>query len=350
MNFVIFAIGFLLLIQGADFLVDGAINIAKRLNISNMVIGLTVVSIGTSLPELLVNVTSSMQGSNGIAVGNVIGSNIANILLILGVTATFYPLPVKKNTTFSEIPFSIAITVLLFYLANQHNFREGLFVGLSRTNGFVFLFLQVIFMYYVIQLGKFDPDEVDPTMDSEKSHLKSLINHIVDFTHTNLYYTKFLRIYYQHGWMKSTVFTILGIVLLYFGGKLTVSGASGFARDMGVSEELIALTIIAIGTSLPELITSLVAARKQNIDIAVGNVVGSLVFNILWVLGLSATISPIGMDGLSHMNIDIFILVGANVLFFVFAAFSSRYVISRMEGIIFFILYIAYIAFVIRRG
>lgn len=350
MNLIIFAIGFLLLIQGADFLVDGAISIAKRLKISNLVIGLTVVSIGTSLPELIVNVTASLNGSNGIAIGNVIGSNIANILLIIGITSIFYPLKVKKSTTFIEIPFSFLITGLLLLLVNQQLFIRGAFVGLSRTNGIIFLLLQLVFMFYVIRLPKSKDISLDPDPDSDNSHLKSIIHHVVDFTNTQKWFNKLIYVYYQHTWLKSTLFTSFGLLFMFFGGKWTVLGASGFARDSGVSEELIALTIIAIGTSLPELITSIVAAKKGSVDIAIGNVVGSLIFNVLWVLGISSVISPISFEGLGHMNIDIMILLGSNLLFFIFAAFSSRYVISRIEGLIFFILYIAYMVYLIKRG
>jgi cation:H+ antiporter len=347
-NLIIFAIGFLLLIQGADFLVDGAISIAKRLKISNLVIGLTVVSIGTSLPELIVNVTSSMHGNNGIAVGNVIGSNIANILLIIGITSIFYPLPVKKSTSFREIPFSLLITALLLLLVNQQLFNTNAFVGLSRQNGIIFLTFQVVFMFYVIRLPKTQDIEVEN--ESGNSHLKSIIHQVVDFTNTQKWFNKLIYIYYQHSWLKSTLFTSFGILFMYLGGRWTVFGAAGLARDIGVSEELIALTIIAIGTSLPELITSLVAAKKGSVDIAVGNVVGSLVFNILWVLGLSSVISPISLEGLGHLNVDIIVLLGCNLLFFIFAAFSSRYIISRLEGVIFFVLYIAYTIFLINRG
>ena len=348
MNLIIFALGFLLLIQGADFLVDGAISIAKRLKISNLVIGLTVVSIGTSLPELIVNITSSLNGSNGIAIGNVIGSNIANILLIIGITAIFYPLPVKKNTSFTEIPFTFIITALLLLLVNQQLFVKGAFVGLSRANGIIFLLLQVVFIIYVIRLPK--SKDINVESESDHSHLKSIIHHLVDFTHTNTWFNKLIYVYYQHSWLKSATFTGLGLAFMFFGGRWTVFGASGFARDMGVSEELIALTIIAIGTSLPELITSMVAAKKGSIDIAVGNVVGSLIFNVLWVLGLSSVISPISLLGLGHLNIDIIVLLGCNLLFFVFAGLSSKYIISRIEGVIFFLLYIAYMIYLIRRG
>lgn len=348
MNLIIFAIGFLLLIQGADFLVDGAISIAKRLKISSLVIGLTVVSVGTSLPELIVNITSSLNGNNGIAIGNVIGSNIANILLIVGFTSIIYPLRVKKNTTYTEIPFSFLMTGLLLLLVNHHLFTEGSFIGLSRLNGIIFLLLQVAFMIYVVRLPKSGRTEVDS--ESDHSHLKSIIHQIIEFTHTNKWFNKLIYVYYQYSWLKSIIFTTLGIGFMVFGGKWTVYGASGFARDMGVSEELIALTIIAIGTSLPELITSLVAAKKGNVDIAIGNVVGSLIFNILWVLGLSSVISPISFENLGHLNTDIVILLGCNLLFFVFAAFSSRYVISRLEGALFFAMYIAYTIFLIKRG
>ncbi len=347
MNLILFALGLLVLILGADTLVNGATSLAKRLRVPDMVIGLTLVSIGTSLPELIVNINSSISGNTGITIGNIVGSNICNILLILGITSAFYPLPIKKNTAFIEIPFGFFISLILLILLNLGNYFNSFF-GLSRLDGIIFLILMVAFLFYV---AKVDSNELSPEASSEPdSHLKTIVFRLVRFTNTQSQYDRLMYIFRQYSWLKSLSLSGLGILLLYFGGELCVGGAVNFAKDLGLSQELIGFTIVAIGTSTPELLTSLAAARRGNVDIAVGNIVGSNVFNIIGILGISAVIHPIEMQGLSHINTDVIILISVNVLFFIFAALSSRYILSKIEGIFFLIGYIAYTIFLINRG
>lgn len=351
MNFILFALGFIFLIRGADYLVEGASNIARKLKISSIVIGLTIVSFGTSLPELIVNINASIAGNAGIAIGNVIGSNIANILLVLGVTSLFYPLAVKKNTTYFEIPFSLLITILLLVFVNLHFISDGFYHGLSRFAGIILILLQIAFMIYVFKLPKSEElEEPDDEGKSMNDNLRLLLSKAARATGTTRMMRKARILFYKNPSIRSVILVITGIFLLAFGGRWTVNGAAGFADDIGVSQELIGYTIVAIGTCLPELITSIVAALKKNADIAVGNVVGSLIFNILWVLGVSAVIAPIPFLSDVNNNIDLIILIGATVLFFLFVGVNSKYVISRGEGVIFVLLYAAYIVFLVMRG
>jgi len=349
MNLIIFTLGLILLLFGADLLVSGATSLARKLKVPDIVIGLTLVSIGTSLPELLVNINSSISGNTGITIGNIVGSNICNVLLILGLTALIYPLPVKRNTALIEIPFGFFMTLVLFGLLNLGLLSSSLFYGLTRYDGLILLVLLAAFLFYVV---KINPDEVLSETDegSSDSHLKAIVFRLVKFTKTKSQYDRFMYIFNQYSGLKSIFFIVGGIALLFFGGEFAVDGAVNFARDFGMSEELIGFTIVAIGTSAPELITSLTAARRGNVDIAVGNIVGSNVFNIVGILGISSLIHPINMQGLMHINTDVMILLGVNIMFFVFAALSSKYKISRLEGAVFLISYIAYIAFLIYRG
>ncbi len=352
MNFILFALGFILLIRGADYLVDGATTLARKFHISSIVIGLTIVSFGTSLPEMIVNINASLAGNAGLAIGNIIGSNIANILLVLGVTALVFPLDVNKSTTFYEIPFSFIITVLLLLFVNLHVFSNNLFPGLSRPAGIAFLVLQLAFMIYVFKMPKEDmlEEEEEEMNTGLNEKLRAVLSKTARATRSTKMLDKVNYAFDNNPVMRSTILIIIGLVGLVIGGKWTVDGAAGFADDMGVSEELIGYTVVAVGTCLPELITSVVAALKKNVDIAVGNVVGSLIFNILWVLGLSATIHPLSFAGAVNNNIDILILMGSTALLFIFVGVNSKFVISRFEGSIFLILYIGYIIYLIIRG
>ena len=260
--YLLFVVGFVLLIKGADWLVAGSASIAKKYNISDLVIGLTIVSMGTSMPELIVNVIASLSGNSEIAIGNVLGSNIANVLLILGVAAFIYPLTIKNSTIMSEIPFSIIAVLLVAFVANAAIFDDQMAQMLSRWDGVLLLLFFGLFMVYILKLAK--EGRTDMLEDTPDETLTM---------------------------GKSTVFVLLGMVGLFLGGKWVVEGAVAIANEFGLSQNLIGLTIVAIGTSLPELVTSAVAAMKKNTDIAVANVVGSNIFNLLWVLGLSAVIS-----------------------------------------------------------
>ena len=318
--YILFVVGFVLLIKGADWLVSGSASVAKKYNISDLVIGLTIVSMGTSMPELIVNILASTSGASEIAIGNVVGSNIANILLILGVAAFIYPLTIKESTVMSQIPFSIIAILLVAFAANAPIFNPDYSLMISRLDGVVFILFFALFMVYIIKLareGRADmieeaPDKVLPMG-------------------------------------KSILFVLLGMVGLFLGGKWVVDGAIKIAEQFGLSQNLIGLTIVAIGTSLPELVTSAMAAYRKNTDIAVANVIGSNIFNLLWVLGISAMISPMKYDPV--VNTDIIVLLVATCLI-IFSLMTGRAKnqIGKPTGIFFLACYIAYTAFIIYRG
>tara|TARA_B110000503_G_scaffold142283_1_gene238567 strand:- start:4098 stop:5063 length:966 start_codon:yes stop_codon:yes gene_type:complete len=319
-TYVLFAIGFVLLIKGADWLVAGSASVAKKYNVSDLVIGLTIVSMGTSMPELVVNVIASMSGSSEIAIGNVVGSNIANILLILGVAAFIYPLTIKESTIFSEIPYSIIAVLLVAFLANAPIFNPTYSLIISQLDGIVLMLFFGLFMLYIVKLAK--EGRADMVEDAPDEVLPM---------------------------GKSILFISLGIVALFLGGKWVVDGAIAIAEQFGLSQNLIGLTIVAIGTSLPELVTSAVAAMKKNTDIAVANVIGSNIFNLLWVLGLSAMISPMKYDPV--INTDILVLLAASCLIiFSLMTGKAKNQIGKPTGIFFLVCYVAYTAFLIYRG
>lgn len=321
MVYVLFVVGFVILIKGADLLVDGASSIGKRLNMPSIVIGLTIVSFGTSLPELLVNMFASFSGSSELAIGNVLGSNVANILLILGVAALITPLPINKNTYFSEVPFSLIATLLVGFLANVTLFNQvtpNAPQYISRYDGFILLFFFAMFLGYVYVVSK----QNDEGLPEGEIRMMS----------TGM----------------SVVYILLGTIGLYFGGNWVVDGAIKIALNFGMSESLVGLTIVAIGTSLPELVTSVMAAYRQNTDIAVGNAVGSNIFNLLWILGISAVIKPLEFQVVS--NSDIFMIIIASTMLILAVIIGKRTVISRWEGLWFVLAYIGYMIFLFNRG
>ncbi|MDA1337328.1 MAG: calcium/sodium antiporter [bacterium] len=317
-TYILFFVGFVALIKGAGLLVDGASSLAKRLGVSTLVIGLTVVAFGTSAPELIVNIFASINGNTDIAIGNILGSNIANILLILGISAAIYPLAIKKGTVWKEIPLAFLAVIALAFMANDAFIDNSSFSALTRIDGFVLLSFFVIFLYYVFGISKAEPANAVEI----KPHTRSLL-------------LSFLMI---GG----------GLAALALGGKWIVDGAVVIAASFGVSEALIGLTIVAVGTSLPELATSAVAAYKKDVDIAVGNIVGSSIFNIFWILGLSAMIRPLPFSQ-TLMN-DVVIAITATFLLFAFLFIGKRHILERWQGICFIALYIAYVAYVIIRG
>ena len=306
-------LGLILLIIGAELLVSGAVSIARRLKVSDLVIGLTVVAFGTSTPELFVNQLASFRGTAGIAVGNIIGSNIANILLILGVCALIHPLSVSKGTVWKGIPFSLLAVLVLGIAVNDPLLEGAEAAVISRGDGLVLLSFFIIFLYYSFAVAT----EV-PGLDA----------------HTPAR---------QHRLPLALLLTVVGLAGLSLGGKLIVDGAAAIALRLGMSEVVIGLTIVAIGTSLPELATSAVAVRKGNVEIAVGNVVGSNIFNIFLVLGISATVKPLPFP--AGGNLDIIAVVFASLLLFIFMFTGLRRAVDRWEGAIFVILYAAYITF-----
>lgn len=314
LTYVLFVTGFFFLIKGADLLVDGASSIARKLQISDIVIGLTIVSFGTSMPELIVNIFASFQGNTGIAIGNILGSNIANILLILGVSAMIYPLATKKNTVWKEIPFSFLAAFVLGVMANDF-FFDGLSSStLTRGDGLIFLSFFVIFLYYVFGISEPATIEVEREPSLRETTL-----------------------------LRSCISVTFGFVGLTLGGKWIVDGAVEIAKGFDVSQSLIGLTIVAIGTSLPELATSATAAYKKQADIAIGNVVGSNIFNIFWILGLSALIHPLPFSEAN--KIDILMTLLASAILFSLMFIGKKHVIKRWQGAFMVTLYIAYITF-----
>ncbi|TPE43467.1 calcium/sodium antiporter [Pontibacter mangrovi] len=319
--YVLFAIGFLLLIKGADWLVSGASSIAKRYGLSDMVVGLTIVSFGTSMPELIVNVLASLQGQPELAIGNVFGSNVANLLLILGVTALICPLPLKRSTILTEIPFSLIATLLVGFLANAtllNTNKDSLYI--SRSDGAILLLFFALFMVYIYNVAKTNKE--DMTAEENGKPLMPM--------------------------GKAILFILLGVGSLFLGGKWVVDGAVHIAQAFGLSESFIGLTVVAVGTSLPELVTSAMAAYRRNIDIAVGNVVGSNIFNLLWILGLSAVISPLPFNQMN--NADIVMMILASTMLILAMPIGKRNAIDRLNGIIFLLVYFSYITFLVMRG
>ena len=286
LSYMLLIAGFILLIKGAGFLVDGASSIARRINVSDLVIGLTVVAFGTSTPELFVNIIASIKGTTDIAIGNVLGSNIANVLLILGISSVIYPLTVSKGTVWKEIPFSLLAIVVLGIVANDQLIDKSGSSALMRADGLVFLSFFVIFIYYSFSIAK---------------RIEGMEDHVP---------------FKQYGRMKSLFLIVLGLIGLTLGGKWIVDGAVKLATRFGMSQSLVGLTIVAVGTSLPELATSAVAAYKRNVEIAVGNVVGSNIFNIFFVLAASSIIRPLPFKETN--NIDMGMVILAELLLFAF--------------------------------
>ena len=319
LTYVLLIVGFALLIKGADFLVEGSSSIARILKISDLVVGLTIVAFGTSAPELLVNIFAGIQGNADIAIGNVVGSNIFNILIILGIASVIFPLTVTRGTVWVEIPLTLVAAVLLGLLANDHLLTGSSFRGLSRVDALILLGCFAAFVYYVFLIARKKEKGTDASLGSKPA-----------------------------GLAKSAAVVVLGLVGLFVGAKFVVDGAIALAAALGVSESLIALTIVAAGTSLPELATSAVAAYKKNCDIAVGNIVGSNIFNIFFILGISALIRPIPLQPKS--NIDIGVAVSASLALFVVMFSGRKHVLDRWEGLLFIGLYVIYVGFLIVQG
>lgn len=315
---ILFLIGFVLLIKGADLLVGGASSLAFRWGVSTLVIGLTIVAFGTSMPELIVNILASIKGNTDIAIGNILGSNIINILLILGISSIICPLTVNKGTTWKEIPFAFLAVLVLFFLVSDKTVELGAWMGLSRMDGMILISFFAIFLYYVLSIAK--NNESNSSGENPKVY---------------------------QVW-KSYLMIISGLVGLVVGGKWIVDGAVYFATLLGVSQSLIGLTVVAIGTSLPELATSAVAAYRKNIDIAVGNIVGSNIFNIFWILGVSAIIRPLPFS--TSLIFDLFITLIATIFLFLSLFTYKRRTIDRVEGFLFIIFYIIYIVYLVMRG
>ena len=318
MNILLLIGGLILILLGANGLTDGAASVAKRFRIPPIVIGLTIVAFGTSAPELTVSVSSALKGSADIAIGNVVGSNIFNTLMIVGCTALFAPIVITRNTLRKEIPLCILSSIVLLICANDVFLDKASENILNRVDGLLLLCFFVIFMGYTFAIASKPATTGDaghPVIE-EETEIKSL------------------------PWWKSILYIIGGLAALIFGGQLFVDGATGIARNLGVSESIIGLTLVAGGTSLPELATSIVAALKKNPEIAIGNVIGSNLFNIFFVLGCSASITPLHLSGIT--NFDLFTLVGSGILLWLFGLFFAKRTITRIEGAIMILCYVAY--------
>lgn len=307
-------LGFAILIKGADYLVDGAAALAKKFSISEIAIGLTVVAFGTSAPEMTVNIFAGIDGRPDLVFGNIIGSNIMNILLILGVAGLIYPLSTQHSTIWREIPLSLLAVLVVLGLCNDTFFgrQENI---LSRIDGFILLALFVAFLLYVYYLSS------DGIL--EKPDIKDLSN------------------------AKTAIYTIAGLAGIILGAKIVVDNAVEIAKILGVSDKLIGFTVVAIGTSLPELVTSAVAAHKRKSDIAIGNIIGSNIFNIFLILGLTASITPLAFNLV--INTDLLVLTAASIILFA-AMFTGRKAkLDRPEAAFFLLTYIAYAVFLIMR-
>ena len=312
LQIIILIIGFIVLIKGADLFVDAASSLAANFKVSKMLIALTIVAFGTSAPELAVSIKSMLNGSGDIVLGNVIGSNILNILLILGISGCIHNLVVKNATVKKELPITILLSTILFVVMNDMLLSNSSANSLTRSDGIIIILFFLVFVYYLISTMR---NKTDSTEEKPKYNI-----------------------------LKSIIFTIVGIVCLVLGSNAVVDSASHIARILGVSERMISLTIIALGTSLPELVTSVMATRKGEYDIAIGNVVGSNIFNIGIVLGLPLVLFG-GIKSFSINMVDIVVMVLSSMLLLLFS-FKDRK-ISKIEGIIFLTIFIIYYSFVI---
>ncbi len=308
-------IGFVMLIKGADFLVNGASSLAKRYNVSDIAIGLTVVAMGTSAPELVVNIISGSGGHNDVVFGNIIGSNIFNLFLILGVSSVIYPLTVQKNALWKEVPYSLLATVVLFILVNDALLWSGSENSATVTDGLILLAMFGGFLFYVFRNMQRTGD-----LGGDMEEIE------------------------MYGSVKTTLMIVFGIGGLAFGGQLIVDNSILIATKMGISEKVIGLTILAAGTSLPELATTAVAAFHKKSDLAVGNIVGSNIFNILLVLGATAVFhGPLAFD--VDLNVDIVIVMIGTFMLFIFMFTLQKYKLDRAEGALYLVGFVAYIVF-----
>ncbi|WP_339924568.1 calcium/sodium antiporter [uncultured Cyclobacterium sp.] len=312
-SFLLIVIGFLGLIFGANWLVDGASALAKKYHIPDLVIGLTIVAFGTSAPELVVNAVASMDGLSDIVLANIIGSNIFNLFIILGIAGLIYPITVQSSTAWREIPISLIVTIVFFGLANDFFIHQN--TEISRLDGIILLLFFVFFLYYVFKQMKTEKGEVLPYSHRSNSKIWSLI--------------------------------IVGFIGLIIGGKLVVDNSIGIATDLGVSQKIIGLTIIAAGTSLPELITSIVAALKKNSDIAIGNVIGSNIFNVLLILGISSLIKPISYNQI--FNQDFALLIGGTAFLIMAMVTGKRKKLDRWEALLLVVFYLIYTSYLISK-
>ena len=306
MEYLFLIVGFVLLIKGADFFVDGASSIAGKLKVPSLIIGLTVVSMGTSMPEAAVSISASLGGSNGISLGNVIGSNVFNFLMVVGIASIILPIVTDSDILKRDMPINIAITAILFIMLIDGK--------LSRLDSIILLVLFASYMFILIRSA------LKNRVEAEETKIMS--------------------------WTKSLIFVAVGLAAIIGGGNLVVESAKTIAKTLGMGDTLIGLTVVAIGTSLPELVTSVVAAKKGDSGIAMGNVVGSCIFNILFILGMAGTISP--MESNAELLIDTGVLIGVSLMMLLFAFTKKK--TGRLEGTACVLVYVAYTAYIIMRA
>lgn len=304
-NIIGIVIGFILLIKGADLLVDGASAVAAKFGIPKIIVGLTIVAIGTSMPELMVSASAALEGFSDLSIGNVVGSNIANLLLILGICAIINDLPFKKSTAKIENPFMLIVTVILLFMANNDNTHI-----ISRTEGIILIIICILYLAYNIYMAK----KTDTS--EEESEVEMSVS-------------------------KALIYIIIGIIALKFGGDFVVDNTTTLATAIGISEKLISVTLVSVATSLPELVTSITATRKGVVDIAIGNIIGSNIFNIILILGISSIISPINY-AVSY-NFDLILLIVMCAIFLIIPFIKKRYKMVRYQGFIFVTIYALYV-------
>lgn len=320
MSYLLLIIGIALLIKGADFFVDGASSIARALHVSPLLIGLTIVAFGTSSPEATVSIIAALEENAGVAIGNVVGSNILNITFVVGVTALINPLKVENETIRKEIPFTLLASVALLILVSDVTLQSLEANFITRSDGLIFLLFFAVFLYYIFEVARNSREKIKEEASVSKTNSPS--------------------------WGKNSIYTIGGLVAIIIGGDLVVDHATVIAYSFGMSETLVGLTIVAIGTSLPELITSITAAIKKEGDIALGNIVGSNIFNILFVLGAASVISPLAVD--SKIFVDLILMIVFTLILLVFSRTSFR--VGRREGTFLVVAYILYMIYIIIRN
>ncbi len=339
-EYVLFIIGICFLVKGADWIVNGASLMARRFGVSNLIIGLTIVAIGTSLPELTVGIFSVIKGNSGIVFGNIIGANIADVLLVLGVTAIIRKVDVKTETVWKQIPFAILAAFILFLFSSETIF------GLERTEltfveGFLFVALLVYFLYSVAQMSKREKKNGEGSLNFDLiSNIWSMVN--VEKK------VKGLKNRFNHFDWKVFGKFVVGVLMIYFGGRWVVSGASFIAMQFGLSSFLISATIVSLGTTLPEFAVSVFATIRGKVDMAVGNILGSTVFNIFGVLGICAIVKPMVIP--NFIYIDVAIMFFALLLLFVFMFTGKNHSLRRKDGVVFVLFYILYIVYLVFRG
>lgn len=319
MNYLLLVIGFIVLVKGADLFVDGASSLAKKLKVPSMLIGLTIVAFGTSAPEAAVSINAALKNSSELAVGNIVGSNIFNLLFVAGIAAIIKPINIRFKTLVKEFPFMILATVVLYILGNDIRFQGTATNVLTKGDGLIILSIFSVFLYYLVEMAMSSREEdVEDSPDEIKNQ----------------------------SMLKSSILGIAGLGGILLGADLVVKTSTLIALQLGMSETLVGLTIVAVGTSLPELITSIVAARKGEGDIAIGNVIGSNLFNILFILGISSVISPIVIE--TKILFDIIYLLGVTILTYWFAIKNKK--ISKAEGTLLSLLYIGYMVYIAIRN